>query len=129
MDKISIEPTKSVNGIKFYTGREKVRADLNTAYTEFKKSKFSKNTTDDYKLFHIFYDNDNNFQAIEFFADVRVIVGDIDIFSLKATDLHLLSMDFIEEYGSYVSKENSIGITFENGKIASILFGCSNYYE
>ncbi|MFI3253574.1 MAG: hypothetical protein R3Y63_04430 [Eubacteriales bacterium] len=129
MNKMSVEPIKAVNGVPFGTDREKVRSELSSEYTEFKKSKFSKNTADDCKLFHVFYDSNNNFQAVETFGDIPVVVGDIDVFSLKVTELHLLSGDFIEDQGSYVSVEKSIGVTFENGTITSVLFGCPKYYE
>ncbi len=128
MDKIEIVPMKSFNGIFFGTKREELRKEFAIEFLEFKKSKYSENTTDDYKLFHIFYDKSSNFEAIETFGDIPVFVGDIDLFSMKITDLPRLADDFVEEYGSYISKSKSMGITFENGNVESALFGSPNYY-
>ena len=56
--KINVVPLQEVNGVKFGMHRNEVRAILGEA-REFKKSKFSKNTTDDFGYCHVFYDTDN----------------------------------------------------------------------
>lgn len=129
MEKMIVDPLNSFNGIAFNTAREQVRAELNSEFTEFKKTKFSKNTTDDYKLCHVFYDTNNRLQAIETFGDIPVMLGNIDVFSITEKNLHLIANDFIEEYGSYISKSMSIGITFEKGIVESALFGVADYYK
>ena len=54
MSKFVINSLKSVGNIKFGESREEVRKEYGD-FKEFKKSKYSKNTTDDFKSFHVYY--------------------------------------------------------------------------
>ena len=55
MDKWEFKPLESIGCIKFGMDRDEVHRLLGAECVEFKKNKFSKNTSDDYKKFHIFY--------------------------------------------------------------------------
>lgn len=67
MAKASVKPTVEVRGVKFGTKREMARKVFGSNCREFRKSIFSKNTTDDYGSFHAFYDKGNCMVAVEFF--------------------------------------------------------------
>jgi len=54
-----------VDAFGFSLDRETVRRKENGEYKEFRKNKFSKNTTDDFGAFHAFYDETDRLEAIE----------------------------------------------------------------
>ena len=72
-------PTVSVNGVTFGMSREKVRSLLGTA-TEFYKCKDDINTTDDFEVCHVFYDENDKCEAIEIFYESEVYVNGSLIF-------------------------------------------------
>ena len=130
MDKrIIVEPLKGIDEISFGISREEVRKYFGNNFEEFKKSKFSKNTTDDYGYCHIFYDKDNKFEAIEFFDEVTIIIDDIIVFPNRIEVIKKVSDDFEKDEESYISKEKSIGIYAPNDIMESILLGMKVYYE
>lgn len=130
MDKrIIVEPLKGIDEISFGISREEVRKYFGNNFEEFKKSKFSKNTTDDYGYCHIFYDKDNKFEAIEFFDEVTIIIDDIIVFPNRIEVIKKVSDDFEKDEESYISKEKSIGIYAPNDIMESILLGMKGYYR
>ena len=124
MKVIKAIPLEEVNGIKFGTGRDKVREKLG-AYKEFKKTPFSENSTDDFGYCHVYYDNENKFEAIEIF-DAEVYIGDRKVFPVSVDDLSDIIDDFDDEL---ISISKSIGIYAPDNEPESILFGCKGYYE
>ncbi|MDO4755141.1 MAG: hypothetical protein Q4A54_02280 [Parabacteroides sp.] len=124
-----IVPTKSVNGIKFGTERKVVREKIAMDYTEFKKNKFSVNTSDNYGSFHIFFDEQDRFEAIELFKEEVVVIKDTKVFPCSVSDIGLMADDFVEDAGNYISKNKSIGLTVANGMVEAALFGYFDYYE
>ena len=127
--KIIVEPLKRIDGILFGIDRGEVRKYFGNNFEEFKKSKFSKNTTDDYGYCHIFYDEDNKFEAIEFFDEVTIIIDDIIVFPNRIEVIKKVSDDFEKDEESYISKEKSIGIYAPNDRMESILLGIKGYYR
>lgn len=127
--KIIVEPLKGIDGILFGIDRGEVRKYFGNNFEEFKKSKFSKNTTDDYGYCHIFYDEDNKFEAIEFFDEVTIIIDDIIVFPNRIEVIKKVSDDFEKDEESYISKEKSIGIYAPNDRMESILLGIKGYYR
>ena len=129
MKNIQVKPLETVNGIEFGSNREKVR-ELFGDYTEFKKSKFSKNTTDDFGYCHVFYNLQNECEAFEFFGDdIIVSVENQQFYPSTISNIKNVLQDLKEEAGSLICKKLSIGITTDNGKVESILFGNKGYYE
>lgn len=129
MDKWIVEPLKSVNGIAFGENREIARKLMGGEYTEFKKSKYSSNTTDDFGCCHIFYDGDNKVEAIEIFSDVEVEISGKSVFPNGLAALKALIPDLKDEDGSFISEKSSVGVTMDGKTMDAILFGCSNYYN
>lgn len=124
---LTVVPTESVNGIAFGSEREIVRKEFGE-YTEFKKSPFSKNTTDDFGDFHVYYDADNHFVAIEIFgAEVRI--DGLKFFPASLNELSAKISDLAsEEKGCWESKSRSIGIYAPRRKVEAVLFGKTGYY-
>ncbi len=128
MDNWSAQPLIEVNGIEFGMNRKEVRKVLSGEVREFRKSKFSKSTTDDFGTCHVYYDNNDKCEAIEVFGDVTVSIADKVIFPSDIKTIEKMISDIAEEDGSYISKQLSIGIYAPNGKMESILFGAKGYY-
>lgn len=126
--KIIAKPLIEVAGIKFGDTREMVRKVLGEA-KEFKKSKFSKNTTDDFGFCHVFYNSDNTCEAIELFEDAIVYIGEQIIFPTSLEQAKKIIGDFLKDGDGYTNVEKSIGIYAPNEKMESILFGADGYYK
>lgn len=128
MEKVIAFPLIGACGIKFGMKREIVKNFLGES-KEFKKSKFSKTTTDDFSYCHVFYNNNDECEAIEIFNDVDVYIDNKKIFPTNISYLKAICTDWLEDNGYYISKSLSIGIYAPYGKMESILFGIQHYYE
>lgn len=131
MRDIIIEPSKSVNGIPFGAGRDLIRRGFGRAYTEMKKNLFSKNTMDAYENFHIYYTEDNKFDAIEIFGSIKVLIGSTVVFPGTVDKIISLLESPERNEESIISRTMSIGVTVdldEGNKIAGILFGSEGYF-
>lgn len=124
MKVIKAIPLVEVDGIKFGTDRECVREKLGS-FSEFKKTPYSDNTTDDFGYCHVYYDNENKFEAIELF-DAEVYIGDRKVFPVNVDDIRDIIDDFDDEL---ISKSKSIGIYAPDDEPESILLGCKGYYD
>ena len=80
MDNWIVIPMKKVNDIEFGMERSEVRKKFTIPAKEFKKSKFSKRTTDDFGSCHVYYDKNDKCEAVEIFDDVMVYINDKKIF-------------------------------------------------
>lgn len=129
MHKWTAVPLKEVNGVKFGMPRSEVRMILGGKYNEFKKSKFSKNTADDFGICHVFYTPDDKCEAVEVFDNCEVSVNGTILFPLDILSLKKVIDDLDEDSGSYISKKLSIGIYAPEDKPESILFGGSGYFD
>lgn len=120
-------PLLGVNEAKFGMKRDEVREVFGKA-REFKKSKFSKNTTDDFGFCHVYYDQEDKCEAIEIFAEVEVVIDGKKVFSEGLEILKSMFSDFEEDDGGFISKRYSIGIYAPYNKVESILLGRGDYY-
>lgn len=123
------KPLIEVNGIKFGMERKEVRKRFSGNVREFKKTKFSQNTTDDFGICHVYYDENDKCKAIEVFDNVMVSIDGKVIFPININVLKTMISDIFEEDGSFISKQKSIGIYSPDGKMESILFGIKGYYD
>lgn len=132
MNKYDICLVESVNGIPFGADRAAVRTALGNNFKEFKKSKFSKNTTDDFGSCHIFYSVDDTLEAIEIFSGATICVNN-KVISLECPELiewvKSLDPEAEEDSDGIVSKKLSIGIYAPYQEFESILFGKKEYYR
>lgn len=128
MQQYSVSLLEGFNNAKFGMKRSEVRAILGEPVREFKKSKFSKTTTDDYSMFHIFYDKEDKFEAVEFFDEVEVKINDSVIFPVAVEKLKATEYGFVVDGDGIISTQYSIGVYAPNGVAESILFGVKDYY-
>ncbi|WP_026528268.1 hypothetical protein [Butyrivibrio sp. VCD2006] len=131
MKKITIEPLVQVNGVKFGCDRESARKIFGNKYKEIKKNKFSKNTMDSYKDFHVYYSEDGLFEAIEIFGKVKVIVAGYEVFPGKVDNSKKVFPEIHKDDDDWIDEKTSIGITVmqdDHNSIEAILFGCKGYY-
>jgi hypothetical protein len=127
MTEWNVNPKDNVNGLKFGMDRELVRERLGAPVKEFKKSKYSKNTTDDYGGFHVFYDAENNFEAVEIFEGTVSVEGTV---LFPGTLQNILDYDesFEREDDGCTSVKLEIGVYAPDNCTESILIGCEGYY-
>lgn len=128
MKKWELKPLESIGEIKFGMDRDDVHKLFEDKCTEFKKTKFSQNTSDDYKKFHIFYNSDNKVDAVEFFEDVEIILEGQVIFPIPIGKIETAISGISREGESYTHIEKSIGIETNSGKVESILVGLKGYF-
>ncbi|OON99802.1 MAG: hypothetical protein ATN35_10780 [Epulopiscium sp. Nele67-Bin004] len=127
----NVIPKKSVDEIEFGTTRSKVREMINLPYKEFYKTKLSRNTTDDFGVCHVYYDCNDNLEAIEVFG-VDITIGGINVFDLTRETMQQLTDDFVGDDSEYYeSLSLSIGIYIPADKVhpESVLFGLEDYYK
>lgn len=132
MQKWMVIPTISVNGIPFLSSREEVRERLGMAYQEIKKSTMAQNTTDVYDGFHVFYDEENRFCAIEVFGGLKLSISGKTVFPGTISKAKKVLSDLEYDGYGYTSVALSVGITVnpdEENQIDGILFGCKDYYK
>ena len=97
-----------------------------------KKSAFSKNTMDVYESFHVFYNENDEMEAIELFEGNRLSLDRKTLFPGSIRNAKKLIPDLKENGGSYISASMSFGITVspdDPDLIESVLVGCKGYYE
>lgn len=129
MEKWELKPLVSVGEIKFGMNRSDVHKLFEEKCTEYKKSKYSKNTTDDYGRFHIFYTTDNKVDAVEFFEGIELVMNGNVIFPVEVSEIDRLLPEIEKEGNSFTHIEKSIGIETDSKKTESILVGSKGYYE
>ena len=129
---VNVEPLRRVDRVEFGMSRNSVREIFGTEFREFKKSKSSVNTTDDFGFAHVFYDANNVCVAIELFNECVVSVGTTCLMPCDRQSFcgWIKSVDAEAEIRDTdaTSIALSIGVTFVDGKIDSILFAKEGYY-
>ena len=133
MDKIEIKPYERVGTIKFGSNRETVRKD-NGNFKEFRKSRFSKNSTDDFSSFHVFYNEDDRVEAVEFFRESNLYFHDIQLFTQSYGDLktrlNALDSNNTEDESGIIYKTLGFSVYSPDGKqVESILVFEKGYYD
>lgn len=128
MSNYIVTPLEGFNDVRYGMSREEVRRILGTPIREFKKTKYSKNTTDDFGMYHIYYDSNNRFEAVEFFEGASICDNRGNAFPKTAEALTKLPYHFESDSESYICFDSSIGIYAPSGNIESILFGVNGYF-
>lgn len=128
MTRVTAEPLKRVGEIELGASRFVVREAANLPYKEFKKTPLSTNTTDDFGAFHVYYDDDDRCEAVEFFDDVEVEVDGKLVFPTSSEEVRRVIPSLVPDGDGLVSVEESVGIYAPGGTMESILFGVKGYY-
>ncbi|MCI6186363.1 MAG: hypothetical protein MR739_04200 [Spirochaetia bacterium] len=126
---MTVKLCESFSNIVFGTSRDVVRKTINCDYKEFKKSKYSKNTTDDYGKFHVYYDEQNLLSAVEVFNGEEVLLDGKDLFKLSLNELKQLFPDAEVDTCGFISRKSSIGVFAQDNQIETILIGRKDYYN
>lgn len=113
-------PYIKVGNIAFEEKRSLVRVDYPN-FREFKKTPISKNTADAYTGFHVFYDTNNEVEAVEFFHGESLTLDGINLFSLSKDDLVNKFPDCVEEDGSLNCVKEGFVVSFAHNAIDGIL--------
>lgn len=123
-------PNEKIGNIVFGMNREEVRALFDNKYTEFKKTPFSENSTDDFGNFHVYYDKNEKCEAVEVFGDIEIEMHGKKIFPETVLTLKELIDDLEDDGYGYTSVSCSIGVTLDDDSdtISGILFGTKDYY-
>jgi hypothetical protein len=131
--KIDFSPFVGAGQIKLDSARDEVRKTLGT-FKEFKKTKYSKNTTDDFSFCHVFFDEQNKVEAVEFFDSAEFLYKEKNLFSLLFSELKSFlksnSIDFQEDDSGL--RSDTIGLSVyspDKVKIETILVYEKGYYN
>ncbi|MDR0286689.1 MAG: hypothetical protein LBI03_03130 [Clostridiales bacterium] len=119
--------------IKLGSTREEARSTLGT-FNEFKKTKFSKNTTDDFSFCHVYYDVQNKVEAIEYFNSTEFLFKGNNLFSLNFSELKSFfgnnKIDFQEDDSGLRSDAIGLSVYSPNKEhIETILIYKRGYYD
>lgn len=128
MKTINVIPLQEVSGVSFGMKRNDVRSIFGEA-KEFKKTKNSKNTADDLGFCHVYYDSNNECEAIELFDNVEILINGLSISKYDINSIKSILPDAKRDDCGLISKSQSIGVFAPNNQIESILFGCKNYFK
>lgn len=128
MDNIVVIPLCQVGSVPFQSNREIVREAFGE-FREFRKNQFSKNTADDFGFCHVYYDENDNCDAFEFFSGCKIEVDGKIVFPGRIDAIKSVLGDYVIMGDSYISIEKSIGITVINREIECVLFGKKDYYK
>jgi len=129
---INVVPLSQIGKISLGMSRSEVRSAMGSDFVEFKKSKFSKNTSDDYHFLHVFYNVANECVAVEIFDDCQISInGTVLPCEKNAFIQWLKTQDSNAEISGdgAISKKLSIGMTAAETSVESVLFGKPGYYE
>lgn len=121
-------PHEGVGPVKIGMSRRELRDNwyLNA---EFKKTQFSTTTTDDFGLFHVYYDANDCCEAIEVFDDVEVYIDGKVVYPIPVNDVCEAFHDFKADNDGAISVEKAVGIYAPEDKPESILFGNAGYFD
>ena len=129
MTVFNVEPLKKVNDIEFGMDRKNIRELYDNKYNAFKKTIFSKNTTDDFMGVHVYYDSKDKCEAVEIFSETDVNIDGKQIFPISLDEAYEVFPFLAEDEDGPLSIEKSIGIYAPDGEMESILFGKEGYYD
>ena len=108
MERWELKPLESVGNIVFGMDRSEARKRLGDQFTEFRKTKWSKNTTDDYGRFHVFYTPDDRVEAVEFFEGVEIVLNGQTVFPIRTKEIEKVLPGIEKDDVGFTSVENAI---------------------
>lgn len=123
-------PYESIGSIKIGSSRQVVRND-NPDYREFKKNRFSKNSTDDYGVYHVFYTTSNCVEAVEVFKGVDIVLNSMVISSLSLNELisHLSDSRMTKDSDGVNFPSYGLSVSVQRGIIESYLCYMRGYWD
>lgn len=132
MREYKVKPLKLFENIPFGTDRVSVRKLIfetwGLEYSEFLKGN-SGNFVDAYDNVHVFYDEFNNVEAVEFFGDSTVYIDGKIVFPNDKNTVCQILPELTDDMGSWISVKDSVGVYAPENVVESVLFGKDGYYE
>ena len=125
------KPYKSYAGIAFGASRNELRSLLGK-YQEFKKSPFSKNTTDDFGDFHVYYSEDNLVEAIEVFGGKVTYNGEAIFPATVSAFLKLMETidsEAVQQDYEISSKVLGCCVSISDDAVDGIILCSTDYFE
>jgi len=127
-----IKAYDQVGLVKFGMERKRVREILGD-FKEFKKTKYSINTTDDFADCHVFYNKENLCEAIEIFKEAKVLIDGTDLFKLSYEDFKRLLLKYDSDLkitdDSITSKKIGVSVYAPDFNVESILVFSKEYFD
>lgn len=132
MSEMILKPYVSVGTILFGEERDTVRKESSDSFREFKKTKFSQNTTDDFGGYHVFYDGSDKVEAVEVFPGNSVLYRDKNLLRISYAEAVKLLKDHNcreDEYG-FIDSDAGISVYApDHNQIESVLLFRKGYYD
>ena len=128
MERWELKPLESVGSIMFGMDRKEARKRLGDQFTEFRKTRWSKNTTDDYGRFHVFYTPDDRVEAVEFHKGVEIVLNGQTVFPIKTKEIEKVLPDIEKDDVGYISVKNSIAYQTNPVDAECFLAAGAGYY-
>jgi len=126
-----VNPCVGFNNVQLNEKREDVRIKLGQ-FNEFKKNKFSKNTSDDFGDIHVYYDENDTVEAVEFFEG-EVFIRSDKLFPIDKTSLFEILKEIdnntVLTEDSISSKELCISAYAPGEKAESLLIYREDYFS
>ena len=114
MYKVDFVPYEGAGQIKLGSPRTETRKTFG-AFKEFRKTKGSKNTSDDFFCCHVFYNDQDQVEAIEFFDEAEFLFKEQNLFLFAFAEL----VSFL--------KNNSVNFSEDDSGLRSDAIGLSAY--
>ena len=127
----TLVPNERIGELIFGTERKEIHRILGKQRGVFRKSCFSKNTTDDYTDYHVYYSKKDTMEAVEIFSGIEVSLNGRRLFPGTIEQAKTILTDLEYDSGSYISRTNSVGLYAPNDKgiIEAVLVACKSYYK
>ncbi len=130
MQQMNFLPYESIGSIHFGESRKDVR-NGNSNYQEFKKNRYSKNTTDDYGNYHVFYTVSNCVEAVEVLDGIDIILKGTNITSLPLEKLiaYLSDSKMTKEDDSINFPSYGLSVSIQENSIETYLCYTRGYWD
>ena len=105
------------------------RVEVDGCGTGCRDTRDRKHRAEDFGFCHVFYDDNDQCEAIEIFNEAEVYVNGTLLFPVDLDSAKLIIDDFLQDDDGLISYSKSIGIYAPYGDMESILFGKEGYYD
>ncbi len=132
MKRFIVEPGIRIGDAAFGCSREDARKVFGKRFKELKKSVFSKNTMDVYSAFHVYYTENDEFDAIEIFGRVKVVIGDNTVFPTDVNSIKKIFAGLQIDKESMIDKNNNMAFSISQADrniVDSVLIGREGYFD
>lgn len=131
--KFNVTPCVKAGVVSFGASRENTRNAIGPIkFKEFKKTKSQKSPVDDYGFMHIYYNDKERVEGVEFFNECVVSISGKQVMPGKFNEVveivRKMDADIKVNKASLISAKLSIGIEASDGDVKSVFVGDKGYY-